>query len=144
VRLKNGETGGYSSFPLVNYLPVALTYARRYAYMAALDLVADQDDDGNQASQNQRSRPAATRSTSKPKARPARAADADKETGEVPPPPDLSAAIEKLDQESRAELKTMLEKANISLDNAPPAAAKQVERWIEKLMEAQKMREPFA
>ena len=23
VRLKNGETGGYSSFPLVNYLPVA-------------------------------------------------------------------------------------------------------------------------
>jgi hypothetical protein len=23
VRLKNGETGGYSSFPLVNHLPVA-------------------------------------------------------------------------------------------------------------------------
>ena len=27
----------------------AMTYARRYAYMAALDLVADEDDDGNQA-----------------------------------------------------------------------------------------------
>jgi hypothetical protein len=33
----------------------ALTYARRYAYMASLGLVADADDDGNRASQTQSS-----------------------------------------------------------------------------------------
>ena len=32
----------------------ALTYARRYAYMAALGLVADEDDDGNAASKPRR------------------------------------------------------------------------------------------
>ena len=32
----------------------ALTYARRYAYMAALGLVADEDDDGNSASKVRR------------------------------------------------------------------------------------------
>lgn len=32
----------------------ALTYARRYAYMAALNLVADEDDDGNSASKSRR------------------------------------------------------------------------------------------
>lgn len=32
----------------------AVTYARRYSYMAALGLVADEDDDGNSASQSRR------------------------------------------------------------------------------------------
>jgi hypothetical protein len=49
----------------------ALTYAKRYSYMAALGLVADEDDDGNKASQSQQR----TRSEAKPKAKPsARAA----------------------------------------------------------------------
>lgn len=52
----------------------AITYGRRYAYMAALGLVADEDDDGNTASgrgnaskPHQQSRqPSATKSPSKP------------------------------------------------------------------------------
>jgi len=112
---------------------------------AALDLwsKSERHKDSNEPSSQQARAAKAHASPAKTKTQSARADEADKETGEVPPPPDLSAEIEKLDQESRAELKTMLEKANISLDSAPPAAAKQVERWIEKLMEAQKMREPF-
>lgn len=37
----------------------AITYAKRYAFMAILGLVADDDDDGNAASGNTRSKPAA-------------------------------------------------------------------------------------
>lgn len=36
----------------------ALTYARRYGFMAVLNLVADQDDDGNSASPREERRPA--------------------------------------------------------------------------------------
>jgi hypothetical protein len=73
----------------------ALTYAKRYAYMAALGLVADLDDDGNSAS-TQPTR--ATRSGGKPKnsarqnSQPSRTVDA--ETGEIQEPPNVSAAIE--------------------------------------------------
>ena len=35
----------------------AVTYARRYAYMAALGLVADEDDDGNAASKARKAQP---------------------------------------------------------------------------------------
>jgi len=42
----------------------ATTYGRRYAYMAALGLVADEDDDGNSASRRQ------SKPTPKPKASP--------------------------------------------------------------------------
>jgi hypothetical protein len=107
---------------------------------AALDLWSKSERHRDDGDSQPRQR---ARTSSKPEAQPARADEADKETGEIPEPPDLSAEVEKLDQESRAELKTMLEKANISLDGISPAAAKQVERWIEELMEAQKMREPF-
>jgi hypothetical protein len=105
---------------------------------AALDLWSKSErhrDDSDGSAPKQR------RSTAKPK--PARADEADQETGEIPPPVDVSALVEKLDQEGRAELKTLMEKANISLDGISPAAAKQLERWIEKLMEAQRAREPF-
>jgi len=37
----------------------AVTYARRYAYMSALGLVADDDDDGNSASKRSAPKPAA-------------------------------------------------------------------------------------
>jgi hypothetical protein len=47
----------------------ATTYARRYSYMAVLGLVADEDDDGNQASR-QRSNGAASRSKPEPVAKP--------------------------------------------------------------------------
>jgi hypothetical protein len=57
----------------------ALTYARRYAYMASLGLVADADDDGHQAAQ-----PQSNRSGAKPKRSAGAAArKADPETGEV-------------------------------------------------------------
>jgi hypothetical protein len=54
----------------------ALTYARRYAYMASLGLVADADDDGNRASQSQ-----STGAGSKPK--PKTTKKANPETGEL-------------------------------------------------------------
>ena len=38
----------------------AVTYARRYAYMSALGVVADEDDDGNKASQSKPSAPKAS------------------------------------------------------------------------------------
>jgi hypothetical protein len=43
----------------------AVTYARRYSYMAALGLVADEDDDGNSASKPQ-ARPQTTNTAPKP------------------------------------------------------------------------------
>jgi hypothetical protein len=57
------ESGQYIAHAMTLHLPKqdpqgqgsAVTYARRYAYMSALGLVADEDDDGNRASQ---SRPA--------------------------------------------------------------------------------------
>jgi hypothetical protein len=57
----------------------ALTYARRYAYMASLGLVVDADDDGNLASQSK-----SNRSEGKPKrSAGAPVKKADPETGEV-------------------------------------------------------------
>jgi hypothetical protein len=53
----------------------ALTYARRYAYMASLGLVADADDDGNRASQSQ--------SSSQGKPKPKATKKANPETGEL-------------------------------------------------------------
>lgn len=44
----------------------AITYARRYAFMSVLGLVADDDDDGNAASGNTRKAPAQRRSNAKP------------------------------------------------------------------------------
>ena len=52
------ESGQFISHSMILHLPKqdpqgqgsALTYARRYAYMGALGLVADDDDDGNAAS----------------------------------------------------------------------------------------------
>ncbi|CPS10200.1 ERF family protein [Mycobacteroides abscessus] len=46
----------------------AITYARRYAYMAALGLVADVDDDGNAASAKAAPRKAAPKKTTNPEA----------------------------------------------------------------------------
>jgi hypothetical protein len=43
----------------------AITYARRYALMAVLGLVADEDDDGNHASNRNASKPAARKATAK-------------------------------------------------------------------------------
>jgi hypothetical protein len=68
----------------------------------------------------------------------------DTETGEIQEPPNVSAAIDKLDQEGRKELLAKMEKANFpSVDQLPPAAAKQVVKWVDDLLEEQKKREPF-
>jgi hypothetical protein len=118
----------------------AITYARRYALCSVVGVVPDEDDDGGLAQNASRGRSAAKPRT---QAKPARAAEADNETGEIPEPPNVSAAIEKLDQDGRKELQTKLEKANMHLDSLSPAAAKQVVKWAEELLEAQKKREPF-
>jgi hypothetical protein len=105
---------------------------------AALDLWSKSErhrDDSDGSAPKQK------RSTSKPK--PVRADEADQETGEVPPPPNVSDAIEKLDQEGRKELNEKLAKANMKLDALSPAAAKQVVKWVDDLLEEQKKREPF-
>lgn len=66
----------------------AVTYARRYAYMAALGLVADEDDDGNAASrqshpaQQQRRRPPPQVAEISPKRRLLAACAGDKEMAE--------------------------------------------------------------
>jgi len=54
------ESGQYIAHTMTLHLPKqdpqgqgsAVTYARRYAYMSALGLVADDDDDGNRGSQS--------------------------------------------------------------------------------------------
>lgn len=58
----------------------AITYAKRYAYMAILGLVADKDDDGNAASGN----------TSKPASRPRAAAKPDPDAVDMAP---ITAAV---------------------------------------------------
>ena len=60
------ESGQFVSHVMPLHLPKndpqgqgsAVTYARRYAYMSALGLVADEDDDGNKASAQRPSAPA--------------------------------------------------------------------------------------
>ena len=84
------------------------------------------------------------RNASKPKTQPARADEADKETGEIPEPPNVSAAIEKLDQDGRKQLKQRMEGANFPpLDSLPAAAAKTVIRWAGEIKEAQDAGAPF-
>jgi hypothetical protein len=85
--------------------------------------------------------PARSRPKSQPK--PARADEADKETGEIPEPPNVSAAIEKLDQEGRKELNEKLAKANMKLGELSPAASKQVLKWAEELLAKQDAGAPF-
>lgn len=47
----------------------AITYARRYAYCAALGIVSDDDDDGNAASRSAKSEPSTAKIESKPTTR---------------------------------------------------------------------------
>lgn len=96
----------------------ALTYARRYAYMAALGLVADADDDGNQASATHA--PAASRpAQSAPRAsgngeasEPQRKAlwAISKKLG-IPPPANL-------DELSKGEASELIQKLQAELDAA--------------------------
>lgn len=60
----------------------ATTYARRYSYMSALGLVADEDDDGNRANPQSARPPAA--------ARPARVVQRSAPSRPEPPEPDLA------------------------------------------------------
>jgi hypothetical protein len=114
----------------------ALTYAKRYSYMAALGLVADEDDDGNKASQpsNQRS---GGKTKAQPSARQSRSSTprtADPETGEIPEPPNVQSAIEKLDQDGRKQLQEKMTAAHYPpIDKLPTAAARQVIKWAEEI-----------
>jgi len=64
----------------------AITYAKRYAYCAALGIVADEDDDGNSATRAAQSRRASSAPPeSKPTVRrPPPRPQADPDTGEIP------------------------------------------------------------
>lgn len=49
-RQRNKETGEYENVITPQSAGAAITYARRYAYSAMLNIAADEDDDGNKAS----------------------------------------------------------------------------------------------
>jgi hypothetical protein len=124
----------------------AITYARRYSFCAVTGLVTEEDDDGNLAQQAHSGRlggkPKAQASARQSQPQPTRTVNS--ETGEIHEPPNVSAAIEKLDQEGRKELLAKMEKANFpAVDQLPPAAAKQIVKWVDDLLEEQKKREPF-
>jgi hypothetical protein len=124
----------------------ATTYGRRYCYMSVLGLVADDDDDGNRASQGSTQR-SGGKSKASPSARQSRSSTprtADPESGEIPEPPNVQAAIEKLDQEARKQLQEKMQVARFpDVSQLSGAAARQVVRWCDELLEAQKKTEPF-
>jgi ERF superfamily len=106
----------------------ALTYARRYSYMASLGLVADADDDGNAASKPL----STTRSEAKPKSKTsARAVNADPETGEVLH--NLTKAmLEKIAGTDRQKFMNEVEKKHkIKIGAMPESKRADVEKMIE-------------
>lgn len=118
----------------------ALENAETSAWGRALAALGH-DVKGGIASQEEVKRAQAHSSPSKSKAsRPV----ADPETGEIQEPPNVPAAIDKLDQDARKELLAKMEKANYpAVEQLAGAAAKQVIRWCEELLEEQRKREPF-
>lgn len=72
----------------------ALTYARRYAYMAALGLVADQDDDGSAASRKAAVPKGAKAMPASPAAEQAAARVAAKFASQQPPDNGLASNVE--------------------------------------------------
>ena len=62
----------YLSASTMQGLGAALTYARRYAWAAALGVASDDDDDGNQASARRRRRRRRRRRLRRPRSRPRR------------------------------------------------------------------------
>jgi hypothetical protein len=81
-------------------------------------------------------------STRQQKPEPSRTVDSD--TGEIQEPPDVQAAIEKLNQDGRKQLKQRMDGANFPpLDSLPAAAAKTVIRWAGEIKEAQDAGAPF-
>jgi hypothetical protein len=116
---------------------IALENAETSAWGRALAALG-YDVKGGIASQEEMKRAQSHSSLSKP------ARKVDTETGEIQEPRNASGAIDKLDQEGRKELLAKMEKANFpSVDQLPPAAAKQVVKWVDDLLEEQKKREPF-
>jgi hypothetical protein len=85
------------------------------------------------------------RTASKPKAQPARAAEADPATGEIPEPPNVQDVIGQLNQEGRKELQAKMDKANFpGVGELGPAAARQVIKWAQEIQEAHEKGAPFA
>jgi hypothetical protein len=102
----------------------ALTYARRYAYMASLGLVADADDDGNRASQSQSSD-----AGSKPK--PKTTKKANRETGELEHNM-TKAMLDKIAGPDRQKFMDELEKKHkIKIGAVPESKRADVEKMID-------------
>jgi hypothetical protein len=117
----------------------AITYARRYSFCAVTGLVTEEDDDGNLAQQAHSSRPSGGKPKAKTSARqsqPQPTRTVDSETGEIQEPPNVQAAIEKLDQEGRKKLLDKMEAAHPPVDNLPTAAARQVIKWAGEIAQA--------
>jgi hypothetical protein len=88
----------------------------------------------------------ANSSEGKPKAKTsARQKNVDAETGEIIESPNVSEVIDKLNQDSRKQLKERMDAANFpELDKLPSAALRQVLRWAEEIKKAQDAGAPFS
>jgi hypothetical protein len=106
----------------------ALTYARRYAYMASLGLVADADDDGNAAASAQ----SRTRSEGKPKrSAGAPAKKANPETGELEHNM-TKAMLDKIAGPDRQKFMDEVEKKHkIKIGAVPESKRADVEKMID-------------
>ena len=149
LHVSGEERSGEYQLPSANSKPQAIgsaiTYARRYAFCSVVGVVPEEDDDGTAAQQAKSGGSGGKQKQKQPQAQPARANEANPETGEIPEPPNVSAAIEKLDQEGRKELQAKLDKANYpALDQLAPAAAKTVLKWAQEIQEAREKGAPFS
>jgi hypothetical protein len=115
---------------------------------AALDLWSKSERSEPRGESEQR--PQASRSGGKskvqPSARQSRSSTprTDPETGEIPEPPNVQAAIESLDQDGRKQLQEKMTAANFPpVEKLPTAAARQVVKWAEEIRKAAEQGEPF-
>lgn len=105
----------------------AITYARRYALCAALGIVADEDDDGQTATQQQ------AQQTPRPK--PQNSGRASRPASPKAPAKPVADLIAPLSQDQRKEIADKMVNANFpeSLDDLNNAQQTMVRRWIENL-----------
>jgi hypothetical protein len=124
----------------------ALTYAKRYAYTAALGLATDEDDDGQAASQSQKSQQQQRNNSGAKRPQAARAAkNVDKTTGEVTDDVSLSDKVEYLPQEQRQKVSAFLQQKGYpsKVSDLTSGQANVVEAFVKPLWNEAKAGAPF-
>lgn len=103
----------------------ALTYGRRYSYMAALGLVADEDDDGNAATRTNGHTPEAQAAPAQPTEKAATA----KQRGLI----NVRASEKRLDAQRLADILCAAAGADVRTFENPEAAQQFVNRQLDRL-----------